>query len=269
MLAGGKGTRLRPLTYTRAKQLIPVANKPILFYGLESLAEAGVKDVAIIIGETGSEIRHAVGDGSPWGLRVDYIVQPEPLGLAHAVKIAHDYLRDSPFIMYLGDNIIKEGVKPFVEQFGREKPNALILLSRVRDPQRFGVAELSGGRVVHLVEKPKTPKSDLALVGVYIFDSTIFDAVNSIQPSARGEFEITDAIQYQIDRSRHVSSFTITGWWKDTGKLEDLLEANQILLNDLPRRIDGAVDSDSKVDGCVVIEPGATVAKSTIRGPAI
>jgi len=269
ILAGGKGTRLRPITFTRAKQLIPVANKPILFYGLESLQQAGIQEVGIVIGENGDEIKAEVGDGRRWNLRVTYLYQPEPLGLAHAVKIAQGFLQDSPFVMYLGDNIIKEGIRAFTERFWKEKPDALILLSPVKDPQRFGVAELQGGRVIRLIEKPKKPPSNLALVGAYIFNSSIFEAVNAIKPSWRNELEITDAIQFLIDHRRKVSSYIIQGWWKDTGRLEDLLEANRIMLEDIQPKCLGEVDSDSTVEGRVVIEKGSRISSSLIRGPAI
>jgi glucose-1-phosphate thymidylyltransferase len=269
ILSGGEGTRLRPITHTSAKQLVPVANKPILFYGIESVRDAGISDIGIIVGDTEPEIRAAVGDGSQFGVRVSYIRQEAPLGLAHAVKIAEPFLQKEPFVMYLGDNIIKDGIAPFVEEFQRLKPNAQILLARVKDPQRFGVAELRDGKVVRLIEKPKEPPSDLALVGVYMFDEHIFEAVNAIKPSWRGELEITDAIQYLIDRKLVVEPHIINGWWKDTGKLEDMLEANRIILDTLKERVEGHVDSESQIIGKVVIERGAEVISSTIRGPAI
>ncbi len=269
VLAGGKGTRLRPITHTSAKQLVPIANKPILFYGLEAIAQAGIKQVGIIIGETGPEIREAVGSGKKWGLRVVYIPQSSPLGLAHAVKIAQPFIGKDSFVMYLGDNLLRDGIKDLAREFNLKKPNAQILLSRVPNPQSFGVAELSGGKVKALEEKPKKPKSDLALVGVYMFDSTIFKAVNSIRPSQRGELEITDAIQYLIDSKKLVTPYIVKGWWKDTGKLEDLLEANRLVLDSMQSRIDGWVDKKTKIDGKVVIEKGARVINSTIRGPAI
>lgn len=269
ILSGGEGTRLRPITHTSAKQLVPVANKPILFYGIEAVKEAGIKDIGIIVGDTESEIRAAVGDGSQWGVKISYIRQEAPLGLAHAVKIAEPFLQKEPFVMYLGDNIIKEGIKPFVDEFQRLKPNAQILLARVKDPQRFGVAELKDGKVVRLIEKPKEPPSDLALVGVYMFDEHIFEAVNAIKPSWRDELEITDAIQYLIDKKLAVEPHIINGWWKDTGKLEDMLEANRIILDTLKERCEGHVDSESQIIGKVVIEKGAEIISSTIRGPAI
>ena len=269
ILSGGKGVRLRPITFTNAKQLVPVANKPVLFYGLEAMAEAGIRDVGIVVGDTKEEIEAAVGDGSRWGLKVTYIEQPEPLGLAHAVMVSEWYLKDEPFVMYLGDNLIKGGIAELVEEFRSKRPNAQILLARVEDPGRFGVAELHQGRVVQLTEKPKVPKSDLALVGVYMFDHRIFEAVKNIKPSWRNELEITDAIQHLIDKGLNVQPYIIQGWWKDTGKLEDILEANRIVLDTLKRRIEGEVDGDSRLEGKVVVEKGAVVRKSVIRGPVI
>jgi glucose-1-phosphate thymidylyltransferase len=268
ILSGGRGTRLRPITYTSAKQLVPVANKPILFFGLEALAASGVKEVGIVVGDTHQEIRDAVGDGAQWGLRVTYIPQPAPLGLAHAVLTAEAFLRGQPFVMYLGDNLIREPLAPLVARFQTEAPAAQILLARVPNPQEFGVAVLEGERVVRLVEKPATPPSDLALVGVYMFDDHVFDAARAIRPSGRGELEITDAIQYLIDHGFAVRPHVIEGWWKDTGKLEDLLEANRIVLDALEPRSDGLVE-DSEISGRVVLESGARVVRSVVRGPAI
>ena len=269
VLAGGKGTRLRPITHTSAKQLIPVANKPILFYGLEALREAGISDVGIIVGDTAEEIRDAVGDGSPWNLEVTYIRQAEPLGLAHTVLVAREFLGDDDFVMYLGDNLLLEGLRPFVEEFERHRPNAQILLSAVPEPERFGVAVLEGDRVVRLVEKPREHISDLALVGVYLFDRTVHEAVSAVEPSWRGELEITDSIQFLVDRGRTVRAEQVTGWWKDTGKLEDLLEANRLTLSELETRIDGEVDDVSQVVGPLVVEEGAKISRSTVLGPAI
>src|SRR5713101_1068407 len=268
ILSGGRGTRLRPITFTSAKQLIPVANKPILFYGIEALVESGIREIGIVVGDTGQEIKDAVGDGSQFGAAVTYIEQPAPLGLAHAVLISEAFIAGEPFVMYLGDNLIRERMAPLVERFRAAAPNAQILLARVPNPQQFGVAELAGGRVVRLVEKPKKPASDLALVGVYMFDRDVFDAVSGISPSARGELEITDAIQWLIDHGRTVIPHVIDGWWKDTGKLEDLLEANRIILDTIGRRIEGEVEG-SEVLGKVVIEVGAKVVQSTVRGPAV
>ena len=267
--SGGKGTRLRPLTYTSAKQLVPVANKPVLFYGIEAIAEAGIRDIGIVVGDTHAEIRAAVGDGSRWGVRVEYIEQDAPRGLAHAVKISRDYIGDEPFVMYLGDNLLNKGITQFVRDFESQKPAAQILLTRVPDPQMFGVAQLENGKVVRLVEKPKEPIGDLALVGVYMFGPDVFESVNRIKPSFRNELEITDAIQDLIDRGLVVRPYIVDGWWKDTGKLEDMLEANRLILETFDRRIDGAVDAESRVEGKVVIEKGARVERSVIRGPAI
>jgi len=269
ILSGGKGTRLRPLTYTSAKQLVPVANKPVLFYGIEALAEAGIREIGIVVGDTREEIRAAVGDGSRWGVKITYIEQDAPRGLAHAVLISESFMGTDPFVMYLGDNLLNRGISGFVEEFVREAPAAQILLTRVPDPQMFGVAELENGRVVRLVEKPKEPKSDLALVGVYMFSSAVFESVKRIKPSFRNELEITDAIQDLIDRGLQVHPHLVEGWWKDTGKLEDMLEANRLILDTLVRRIDGSVDSESRIEGKVVIEPGAVVERSVIRGPVV
>lgn len=269
ILSGGAGTRLRPITHTSAKQLVPVANKPILFYGLEALRDAGIEDIGIIVGDTEEEIREAVGDGSNWGVKVTYIRQEAPLGLAHAVLTARDYLGYTPFVMYLGDNIIKEGITGFVDEFRAKDVDALILLAHVPEPQHFGVARLEGDRVVELIEKPKDPPSDLALVGAYMFKPSILEAASSIKPSWRDELEITDAIQHLIDNGYIVEAHIITGWWKDTGHLEDLLEANRIVLEGIKPSIEGLVDEHSRIDGRVVVEEGAQVMGSTIRGPAI
>ncbi len=269
ILSGGKGTRLRPITHTGAKQLIPVANKPILFYAIEAIRDAGIKDIGIIVGETADEVKNAVSDGRRFGVKITYIKQDEPLGLAHAVLIARDFLKDDPFVMYLGDNLIKSGITNLVEQFKQESPNSQILLAHVKNPNQFGVAELKDSKVVRLEEKPKKPKSDLALVGVYMFDKNIHTAVRSIKPSKRGELEITDAIQWLIDNKFKVLPHIVTGWWKDTGKLEDMLEANRMMLDICEMDIKGSVDKQSRVEFKVVIEKGATVRNSTIRGPAI
>jgi glucose-1-phosphate thymidylyltransferase len=269
ILSGGKGTRLRPLTYTSAKQLVPVANKPVLFYGIEALVEAGITDIGLVVGDTQAEIRAAVGDGGRWNARITYIEQDAPLGLAHAVLISEPFLGQDPFVMYLGDNLLNKGIAPFVREFMACRPAAQILLARVPDPQRFGVAELSDGRVVRLVEKPAEPPSDYALVGVYMFGPAVFESVRRIRPSGRNELEITDAIQDLIDRGLEVRPHIVDGWWKDTGKLEDMLEANRLILDTIERRIDGTVDAESRVEGKVIIEAGAMVERSVIRGPAI
>jgi glucose-1-phosphate thymidylyltransferase len=269
ILSGGRGTRLRPITHTSAKQLVPVANKPILFYGLEAIVEAGIKEIGIVVGDTHQEIRDAVGDGSRFGAQVTYIQQSAPLGLAHAVKESKPFLKDDPFVMYLGDNFLREGITGFVQEFEQHRPDAQILLVPVPNPQDFGVAELKGSEVSRLEEKPANPRSNLALVGVYMFTSTVWDAVDGIKPSKRGELEITDALQWLIDHGKTVRSHVITGWWKDTGKLEDMLEANRMAMSHWVTRIDGSVDKESVVEGAVVVEKGARVVRSRLRGPLV
>src|SRR5215217_8283429 len=257
ILSGGRGTRLRPITYTSAKQLVPVANKPVLFYGIEAMAAAGIREVGIIIApETGNEIREAAGDGSQFGVSITYIVQDEPAGLAHAVLTAEPFLGSSPFVMYLGDNLLQGGMEELVDQFRAEAPEALILLTPVPDPQNYGVAELGPeGSVVRLVEKPPEPATDLALVGVYMFTPLIHEAARSIKPSGRGELEITDAIQWLVDGGHRVEPHIVRGWWKDTGRLDDMLEANRLILDTLERRVDGDL-LEAQVHGRVVIETG-------------
>ncbi|HVC22347.1 MAG TPA: glucose-1-phosphate thymidylyltransferase [Candidatus Dormibacteraeota bacterium] len=269
VLSGGKGTRLRPITHTGAKQLVPIANKPILFYGLEALVEAGVSEIGIVVGDTAEEVKRAVGDGSRFGARVEYIAQPAPMGLAHAVATAREFLAGSDFVMYLGDNFITGGITGVVEQFQRERPDALILLKEMDHPERFGVAELEGERVVRLTEKPQAPRSNLVLVGVYLFQAGILEAVDAIVPSERGELEITDAIQWEIDHGRRVIPHVVTGNWVDTGKMDDLLECNRVVLDMLPERREGQVAGDSKLLGKVILEEGSEVIGSTIRGPVI
>jgi glucose-1-phosphate thymidylyltransferase len=273
ILAGGAGTRLRPITHTSAKQLVPVANKPILFYGIEAMASAGITEIGIIVGDTRAEVMAAVGDGRQFGVQVTYIPQDAPLGLAHCVLIAADFLGDDDFVMYLGDNLLEQDLAAFVHAFetarsSAEPPTAQILLKKVPDPHRFGIASLDAqGNVVHLVEKPADPPSDLALVGVYLFDKTIHTAVAAIEPSPRGELEITDAIQWLIDQGYRVRCELLTGWWIDTGKLTPLLEANRLLLEKIETRLDGDVDQATVIDGRVIVEAGAVVVNSTIRGP--
>ncbi len=270
ILSGGKGTRLRPLTYTSAKQLIPVANKPILFYGIEFMRDAGITDIGIIVGDTRADIMESVGDGSNWGVNIEYIYQPEPLGLAHAVLTAEDYIGDDKFIMYLGDNLLRDGIANIVNEYNEKNPDCMILLTPVKNPSQFGVAELNdNGTVKKLVEKPSEPKSDLALVGVYLFNSKIFEAARKIKPSFRGELEITDAIQQLMDDGHDVHSSIVEGWWKDTGKLEDMLEANRLVLDTLVNKIDGHVDSASRIEGRVVLGPNSRIINSAIRGPVI
>src|SRR3954464_8209400 len=269
ILSGGKGTRLRPITHTSAKQLVPVANKPVLFYGIEAMAQAGIREIGIIIApETGDEIRQAAGDGSRFGVEITYIVQDEPAGLAHAVLTAEPFLADSPFVMYLGDNLLRDGIIDLVEQFRAERPDAMILLTSVPDPENYGVAELDGEKVARLVEKPKEPLSDLALVGVYMFTPAIFEAARAIEPSWRNELDITDAIQWLITQGLRVDPHIVRGWWKDTGQVQDMLDANRLILDDLDERVEGSL-VDSRVEGRVVIEPGVVLERATVRGPTI
>lgn len=268
ILSGGTGSRLRPITHTSAKQLIPVANKPVLFYGIEALRDAGIREIGIVVGETAPEIEAAVGNGDQWGVEITYIPQEAPLGLAHAVLTAEEFLGDSSFVMYLGDNLLRDGIEELVETFVNNSPDALILLQEVPDPESYGVAECEGSEVKRLVEKPKDPRSNLALVGIYMFTPLIFECARQIEPSARGELEITDAIQCLIDMDKRVESHVVEGWWKDTGKLEDMLEANRLILDSLEGEIRGQVES-SEIHGRVIIEEGARVSDCTIRGPVI
>ena len=277
ILAGGAGTRLRPITHTSAKALVPVANKPILFYGIEDMVAAGIREIGIIVAGNGDEIRATTGDGSRWDIDITYIPQEDPLGLAHCVLIARDFLADDDFVMYLGDNLLEQGLAEFVERFHAAQaadtgnpPAAQILLAHVEDPRQFGVAELDEhGEVLGLVEKPAEPPSDLALVGVYLFDPTIHEAVRAIKPSDRGELEITDAIQWLLEHDHRVLHEVLVGWWLDTGKKDPLLESNRYLLELLEPRTDGVVDEASSIEGRVVVEAGAEVTGSRIRGPAI
>jgi glucose-1-phosphate thymidylyltransferase len=269
ILSGGRGTRLRPITHTSAKQLVPVANRPVLFYAIDAMAEAGICELGIIIApETGNEIREAVGDGSRFGVDITFILQDEPAGLAHAVLTAEPYLGSDPFVMYLGDNLLQGGIGELVAAFDANRPDALILLTPVPDPEHYGVAELQDGRVVALAEKPAQPRTDLALVGVYMFTAAVHDAARAIEPSARGELEITDAIQHLVDEGRRVEPHVVKGWWKDTGRLADMLEANRLVLDTITGRVEGEL-VDSQCDGRVVVDEGATLTRSTVRGPAI
>jgi glucose-1-phosphate thymidylyltransferase len=270
VLSGGSGTRLRPITHTSAKQLLPVANKPVLFYCLEAIRDAGITDVGVVVGDTAPAVQDAVGDGSAFGLKVTYIRQDAPLGLAHAVLVAADYLADDDFVMYLGDNFIVGGITGLVDEFRARRPDAQIMLTQVPDPRDFGVAELDGaGRVVGLEEKPERPKSDLALVGVYMFTAAVHEGIRQLKPSWRGELEITEAIQWLLDTGRAVSSTVISGYWKDTGNVTDMLEVNRMVLEGVTACSAGTVDAASELIGRVVIEDGATVARSRIVGPAI
>ncbi len=272
ILSGGKGTRLRPLTYTGAKQLVPVANKPILWYGIEAIAAAGITEVGIVVSpETGEEVKAKTGDGDRFGIQITYILQEQPAGLAHAVKVAQPFLRDSPFILYLGDNLVQSELGLFLEHFQSRDLDALTLLCHVPNPSAFGVAKVDEqGRVLQLVEKPRNPPSNLALVGIYFFSPVIHEAIANIQPSARGELEITDAIQSLIDQQKFVEALQIQGWWLDTGKKDDLLEANQIILDTcLTSSIQGQVDAASKISGRVQICAGSRIINCTIRGPVV
>jgi glucose-1-phosphate thymidylyltransferase len=269
ILAGGAGTRLRPLTYSSAKQLVPVANKPVLFYGIEAMRDAGISDITIVIspGLAGAEIRERAGDGSRWDVRIGYVEQAQALGLAHAVLTAEGAIGEVPFVVYLGDNLLRDGIQAMVDQFKANRPDALILLQHVDDPRAFGVAELEGERVVQLTEKPDDPKSDLALVGVYMFQPGIFEVCRALEPSNRGEYEITEAIQALIDAGKVVEPHVVTGWWKDTGKWEDMLETNRLLLDAIEPRVEGEL-IDSKVEGRVSVGPGARLERCQVRGPA-
>jgi glucose-1-phosphate thymidylyltransferase len=271
ILSGGKGTRLYPLTYTRAKQLIPVANKPILFRVIETIRDANITEIGIVIGDTGPEIREAVGDGRRWGVNITYIPQPEPAGLAHGVKISRDFLGEDRFVMFLGDNVIQGGISSLIADFDQHPEwNSQIVLTRIEHPEQYGVAKLNAnGQIERLVEKPKDPPSDLALVGIYMFDHHIFEAANAIRPSARGELEITDAIQWLVDHGYTVYPYIHQGWWIDTGSPRDMLEANSKVLEELKPELQGFVDRDSQVDSRVTVQPGAEIINSTIRGPAI
>ena len=267
VLAGGTGSRLRPLTYTGAKQLIPVGNRPILFYAIDALVEAGIDDIAVIVGDTADEVRRALGDGQKFGARLTYVAQSAPLGLAHAVKSARNFLADEPFLMFLGDNLLRGGLSGLAKRFRSGAYAASILLTEVSDPRQFGVAVLDGDRVVKLMEKPQEPPSRWALVGAYCFSPAIHQAIAGLNPSWRGEYEITDAIQQLIDWGMAVDAARVEGWWKDTGRPEDVLDANRLILEDLQERLQGQIDEESQVSGRVVIEPGAQVLRSVVRGP--
>jgi glucose-1-phosphate thymidylyltransferase len=271
ILSGGKGTRLYPLTYTRAKQLIPVANKPVLFRVIEAIRDAGITDIGIVVGDTGPEIREVVNGGARWGVNITYLEQDAPLGLAHAVKISRDFLGDDRFVMFLGDNVIQGGISPLIADFANHHEwNSQIVLTRVEHPEQYGVAKLANdGRIERLIEKPKEPPSDLALVGIYMFDHHIFEATDAIKPSDRGELEITDAIQWLVDHGYQVYPHVHTGWWIDTGRPDDMLTANGLVLEELTPEIRGSVDRNSSVDSRVTIEQGAEVINSIVRGPTI
>jgi glucose-1-phosphate thymidylyltransferase len=270
ILSGGKGTRLFPLTYTSAKQLIPVANKPVLFRVIESIRDAGINDIAIVVGDTAEQVKDAVGRGGRWGVNITYIYQEEPLGLAHAVKISAGFLGDDRFVMFLGDNVIQGGISKLIAEFADSDWNSQIVLTRVEHPEQYGVAELDDeGHVCRLIEKPKNPPSDLALVGIYMFDQHIHQAVNAIQPSWRGELEITDSIQWLIEHGHRVHPYIHRGWWIDTGAPDAMLEANDLVLEEIDYRIDGYVDRDSTVGRRVRVQQGAEIINSIVRGPTI
>ncbi|MEJ2747315.1 MAG: glucose-1-phosphate thymidylyltransferase [Anaerolineae bacterium] len=270
ILSGGTGSRLRPLTYSNAKQLIPVANKPILFRVIESIRDAGINEIGIVVGSTANQIKEAVGRGGRWGVDITYIQQDAPLGLAHAVKVSQDFLGDDRFVMFLGDNVIEGGISPLIAQFAESEWNSQIVLTRIEDPRQYGVAELGeDGRIINLVEKPKNPPSNLALVGIYMFDANVFKAVNAIKPSWRGELEITDAIQWLVKNDYRVHPYVHRGWWIDTGKREDMLEANDLVLEEIEYGIEGYVDRESQVGRRVMVERGAEIINSVVRGPSI
>lgn len=269
ILCAGLGKRLQPLTLSVSKHLIPVANKPILFYGLEKIQKTGIKEVGLIIGKMNDDIEDAVGDGSSWGLEVTYILQKNPEGLAHAVKIARDFLKDESFVMYLGDNLLKEDLNDFVSLFNQNKPNATVLLYGVNNPSQFGIAELKANRITRVLEKPKKPPTNLAIVGAYIFDKNIFTAIDNIKPSWRNELEITDAIQYLIENDYKVEPHILKEWWKDTGRPEEIIEANRFMLDQIETNIQGNVGKNSILTGTVQVKEGSEIINSNIRGPVI
>lgn len=271
ILAGGHGTRLRPLTFTGNKHMIPIANKPMIFYGLEHLSKAGIKEIGIILGPIGEGVRETVGDGSKFGIKITYINQPDPKGLAHAVLVAEDFLKGNPFVMYLGDNLLKQGVRPLINAYFNHSSDCVICVTPVDDPGRYGIVELdSKGKVSRLVEKPEEPKSNLALAGAYLFNDSIFEAAKKINPSWRNELEITDAIQFLLEGGKKISVQHIDGWWKDTGRPEDLLEANQLILDDLHSRFEGSIDASCRIIGKVSVGKNTVIKPNTmIKGPVI
>jgi glucose-1-phosphate thymidylyltransferase len=271
ILSGGKGTRLYPITYTSAKQLVPVANKPVLFRVIEAIHDADISDIGIVVGDTAAEIKDAVGTGRRWGVKITYIQQDQPLGLAHAVKVSRDFLGDDRFVMFLGDNVIQGGISGLIQEFEKSDYDSQIVLTPVDNPSRYGVAELDSDtrRIIRLVEKPRDPPSNLILVGIYMFNEHIWEAVEAIKPSWRGELEITDAIQYLVDKNYNVHPYIHRGWWIDTGEPGEMLEANDLVLDEIEPYIEGYVDRDSQVNGKVTIAKGAEIINSRIRGPAI
>jgi glucose-1-phosphate thymidylyltransferase len=270
ILSGGKGSRLYPLTYSNAKQLIPVANKPVLVRVIETIRDAGITDIGIVVGDTAAQIKEAIGQGGQWGVNITYIPQDAPLGLAHAVKIAKDFIGDDRFVMFLGDNVIEGGISPLISQFADSEWNSQIVLTRIDQPEQYGVAELGDdGQIIRLIEKPKNPPSNLALVGIYMFDKNIFKAVDGIKPSWRGELEITDAIQWLVDQKFAVHPYIHRGWWIDTGRPDDMLEANDVVLEEIDYVVEGYVDRDSQVGRRVTVQKGAEIVNSVVRGPSI
>ncbi|NIV03436.1 glucose-1-phosphate thymidylyltransferase [Candidatus Saccharibacteria bacterium] len=268
--SGGKGTRLRPITHTQNKHLIPIANKPILHYAIDAVAEAGIKEIGILVNADSDEVPKAIGNGENWGVNITYIPQEAPLGLAHVVKVSQDFIKNDSFIFYLGDNMVVGGVKRFIDKFQSDHSNCHLTLARVKDPSHFGVPELKGSRIVSIEEKPKHPKSEFAVAGIYLYDTSIFEAVNAIKPSARGELEISDAHQYLLEKGKKITYSEITGWWKDTGKPFDLLEANRLILENLPPSLEYTeVDPTSNLAGKVLLEKGAKIINSNVRGPVI
>lgn len=267
--SGGKGTRLRPITHTENKHLIPIANKPILHYAIEAVVAAGIKEIGIVVSADNDAVQKAIGSGERWGASITYIPQEAPLGLAHVVKISQDFIKDDPFIFYLGDNMVIGGVKRFIDRFHEQECNCHLTLAEVKEPSHFGVPEIAGDRIISIEEKPAKPKSKYAVAGIYIYDSTIFEAVNAIKPSARGELEISDAHQYLLDKGYKVTYSEITGWWKDTGKPYDLLEANRLVLENLQPSVEGEVDRQSNLAGKVSLGKDAKIINSNIRGPVI
>ncbi len=269
VLSGGKGSRLRPFTYTNAKQLVPIANKPVIFYTIEQLVEAGITEIGIVVGDTGDQVAEAIGDGSQFGARTTFIQQHAPLGIAHAIATARDFLGDSPFVLYLGDNFVMGGIHSYVQKFTANGSCSQILLHPVANPDAFGIAEMSGGRVTRIVEKPRNPQSNLAVVGIYMFDPAVHDVISGLSPSWRGELEITDAIQGLIDRGFPVDAEVMDRYWIDTGKMDDMLNANRMVLSAMEPRCDGSIDEKSQIHAPVVIESGATVEDSVLRGPLV
>jgi glucose-1-phosphate thymidylyltransferase len=267
--SGGRGTRLRPITHTQNKHLIPIANKPILHYAIEAAVDAGITDIGIVTNADSGEVQQAIGDGKPWGVKISYILQDAPRGLAHVVQIAETFIGKEKFVFYLGDNMVVGGIRRFIDEFERSGCNCFLTLAAVKDPERFGVPEVKNGKIVRIEEKPKKPKSQYAVAGIYLYDHHIFEAVNAIKPSARGELEISEAHQYLIDKGYKIGYSEITGWWKDTGKPSDLLEANRLVLDNIESKISGVIDAQSVIAGKVAIEEGTRVVNSVIRGPAI